>query len=66
MIKEHFNPDGGFSYNIGKSQTSYYGVPISNGESVSDIHGTCLLTWAVVMILEILENNWVNWKVIRP
>ena len=66
MIKEHYNPDGGFSYNIGKSQVSYYGVPVSKGYAVSDIHGTCLLTWAAVMILEILEKNWVGWKVIRP
>lgn len=66
MIKRHHNKDGGFSYNIGRSQTHYYGVPISKGYAVSDIHGTCLLTWAVAMILEILDNNWIGWNVIRP
>lgn len=66
MIKQHYNPDGGFSYNIGSSQTHYYGVPISRGLVESDIHGTCLLTWAVAMILEILDNNPAGWRVIKP
>lgn len=66
MIKQHHNPDGGFSYNIGSSQTHYYGVPISRGLVESDIHGTCLLTWAVAMILEILDNNPAGWRVIKP
>ncbi|MCK5255726.1 MAG: hypothetical protein KAQ81_06865 [Deltaproteobacteria bacterium] len=66
MIKEHYNSDGGFSYNVGRSQTHYYGVPISQGLVESDIHGTCLIIWAVSMILEILDNNWIGWNVIRP
>ncbi len=67
MIKKHFNPeDGGFSYNVGLSQSSYYGVPITKQSAVSDIHGTCLLTWAVAMILEIMDNHIDDWKVIRP
>jgi hypothetical protein len=66
MIKQHRNPDGGFSYNIRGSQTHYYGVPISQGLAESDIHGTCLLTWAVAMILETLDNNPVGWRVIKP
>ena len=66
MIRQHHNPDGGFSYNIGRSQTIYYGVPISQGLAESDIHGTCLLAWAVAMILEIMDNNSVDWRVIRP
>jgi len=67
MIERHYvAPDGGFSYSIGKSQTSYYGVPISKGLPVADIHGTVLLLWALIMILEILELNRQNWKVIKP
>lgn len=66
MIKQHHNPDGGFSYNIGRSGTHYYGVPISRGLAESDVHGTCLLAWAVAMILEILESNVAGWRVIRP
>ena len=66
MIKEHYNQDGGFSYDIQRSQTYYYSVPISEGHAVSDIHGTCLLVWAVAMILEILDDNWISWNVIRP
>lgn len=66
MIKQHQNADGGFSYFIGHSQKKYYGVPISEGLAESDIHGTILLTWAIVMILEILDNNKKHWKVIKP
>ncbi len=66
MIKQHHNADGGFSYYIGRSQKKYYGVPIAEGAAVSDIHGTILLTWALVMILDILDSNHKQWKVIRP
>ena len=66
IIKQHHNSDGGFSYYIGRSQTTYYRVPIAYGLAESDIHGTCLLTWAITMILEILDNNIVNWQVIKP
>jgi hypothetical protein len=66
MIKQHHNPDGGFSYFIGQSQTSYYSVPISKGRAESDIHGTILLTWALAMIVHILEIEVVDWRVIKP
>ena len=65
MVKAHHNFDGGFSYNIGASQTNYYGVPISNGKEESDIHGTLLLTWALSMIFEILDEPH-RWKPMRP
>lgn len=67
MIRGHHRSDGGFSYEANKSQTAYYGVTITNGELVGDLHGTCLLTWALAMIFEILEvNPMSNWRVIRP
>jgi hypothetical protein len=66
LIREHYNTDGGFSYFVGKSQTSYYGVPISQGLFESDIHGTCLLSWALAMIHRITENTAFDWKIIRP
>ena len=57
MIRLHHNPDGGFSYWIGKSQTMYYGVPITSGMPVSDIHGTLLLTWALAMVLHLIDDG---------
>lgn len=66
MIQKHHNRDGGLSYFIGKSQTSYYGAPITKGLPESDIHGTILLIWAIAMILNILEDNFLDWKAIRP
>ena len=66
MIRAHQNSEGGFSYYIKQSQTNYYGVPISQGLNESDIHGTCLLTWALAMILDILGNEDLNWKLIKP
>jgi hypothetical protein len=66
MIRRHYNPDGGFSYYIGHTQTTYYGVPIATGAPGSDMHGTCLLTWAVAMIAEMVEQNPYQWRVITP
>jgi hypothetical protein len=66
MIQLHYNQDGGFSYAINRSQTGYYGVRISRGLPESDLHGTILLTWAIVMILEILDTNGLGWQVIKP
>ena len=67
MIRLHHNPDGGFSYWIGKSQTSYYGVPITSGMPVSDLHGTLLLTWALAMVLRLIgESDGSQLAVIRP
>ncbi len=56
----------GFSYFVNKSQTHYYGIEISKGNNVPDIHGTLLSVWAIVMILEILEKNIYNYKTIKP
>ncbi|WP_119065820.1 hypothetical protein [Aggregatilinea lenta] len=67
MIERHYVPqEGGFSYNVGASQTVYYGVTITRGEPVADIHGTILLTWALTMIFELLGANPDGWRVIRP
>lgn len=56
----------GFSYFINKSQTHYYGIKISSGKNFADIHGTILSNWAIVMILESLEQNIFNYKTIKP
>jgi len=65
-IRGHYNQDHGFSYYIGKSQPSYATLTISRGLPESDIHGTCLLTWALAMITEILEYKLPGWHCIRP
>ncbi len=56
----------GFSYYINKSQTHYYGIQISKGESEPDIHGTILSVWALVMILTLLEKNKYDYNTIKP
>ena len=66
-IKQHyFYGKGGFSYFINKSQTSYYGVKISEGKKTPDIHGTILLVWAISMISQIVDLPTSNWKVLKP
>jgi hypothetical protein len=66
MLRGHFVPaEGGFSYHAGKSQTSYYGVPIARGLPVADIHGTILLVWAAVMMLELQGRLPQGWRAIR-
>ena len=56
----------GFSYFINKSQTHYYGINISKGKNQADIHGTILSVWAIVMILNLLEENIYEYKTIKP
>lgn len=65
MIREHHLPDGGFSYYLGRSQTNYYGVEIAKGSNESDIHGTCLLVWALAMLLQLVGHD-AGWRVIKP
>ena len=67
MIGAHYRPaEGGFSYHVHASQTSYYGATITHGLPVADIHGTILLTWALAMLFELLDDTAIRWKVIRP
>ncbi len=67
IISLHFyENDGGFSYFLGKSQTDYYGVKITNGTNNPDIHGTLLLTWALSMIVKMLEIENINLNILKP
>lgn len=66
MIRLHHNQDGGFSYYVGRAQTHYYGANISYGYPESDIHGTCLLSWALAMITQTKPRLGLTWKVMRP
>ncbi|MEO5331175.1 MAG: hypothetical protein H7839_04065 [Magnetococcus sp. YQC-5] len=66
LIRSHQSGDRGFSYAPGQAQKGYYGAEISLGLDEGDIHGTCLLSWAIAMILDILEWGHFGWKVIRP
>jgi hypothetical protein len=66
-IKKLYHKDSlGFSYFHNKSQTHYYGVEISNGKNLADLHGTLLCTWALIMILECYGNLKTNYKIIKP
>lgn len=66
-LKLLYHPDQkGFSYFIQKSQTHYYGLQITKGVYTPDIHGTILSIWAIVMILESLQENIYNYKLIKP
>jgi len=57
--------DGAFSYFPGKSQTHYYGYPVSDGSNQSDLHGTLLSMWAISMIQNTKESES-NFKLIKP
>jgi len=39
---------------------------MTRGLAEADIHGTCLLVWAVSMALELLESDLLGWRVIKP
>ena len=49
-----------------EGKTHYYGINISKGINEPDIHGTVLSIWAIVMILESIEKNLNEYKVIKP
>jgi hypothetical protein len=66
LIRRHAHEDGGFSFFVGKAQNTYYGIPISRGLDESDIHGTCLLVWALAMIWQMLAPETAAWKTMRP
>ena len=66
VFKHYFEVEGGFSYFINKSQTHYYGVEVTKGKNLPDIHGTLLLVWAISMMEEIRESDRFNLKVIKP
>ena len=66
IFKHYFEVEGGFSYFINKSQTHYYGVEVTKGKNLPDIHGTLLLVWAISMMEEIRESDRFNLKVIKP
>jgi hypothetical protein len=66
-LKLLYHPEEkGFSYFINKSQQYYYGINISSGKDCADIHGTILSVWAIVMILETLEENIYKYRTIKP
>tara|TARA_Y100000389_G_C17470258_1_gene529832 strand:- start:10032 stop:10970 length:939 start_codon:yes stop_codon:yes gene_type:complete len=64
--KLYYKNLNGFSYFKNKSQTHYYGVKISDGNNVPDLHGTLLCTWALLMILDTTENLKSDYKLIKP
>ncbi len=65
-VRAHHQPDGGFSYFLDRSQTGYYGLPITSGQPAGDLHGSLLLAWAAAMIAEMLGEPMAGWRVIRP
>ena len=66
LIRVHANDDGGFSFNVRKAQTNYYGVPVSRGLAESDLQGTCLLVWALAMIQRLTSPEHATWRIIKP
>lgn len=63
------NEDGAFSFYCNKSQPNYYSAKVSAGQSVSDLHGTVMITWAIAIALEIIADighgngyGWVGQK----
>ena len=59
-------PNGGFSYFKNRSQTHYYGVKVTDGLNAPDIHGTILITWALVMMYDFLDATNTDYKIIKP
>ena len=67
IIFSHYKSDeGGFSYFINNSQEYYYGLKVTNGNNVADIHGTILLLWAISMIYDFENEENQLFNIIKP
>ena len=55
-----------FSYFINKTQTHYYGLPVSKGENKAQIYGTLLCIWAISMIEKIIFQDGEYFDLIIP
>ena len=66
LSRLYVNHEGAFSYFINKSQSYYYGVKISDGKNVADLHGTLLSLWAIFMIMDNMEMLESNFRIIKP
>jgi hypothetical protein len=53
-IRPFRKADGGFSFFMQGTGTTYYGVQVAQGKHVSDIHGTYLFSWTLSMLADIL------------
>lgn len=53
-IEKHRKADGGFSFFPDHSNPVYYGIPVSEGRAVSDVHGTHLLVWATTLCANLM------------
>lgn len=65
-IKKHFNQDGGFSYFENLNQTHYYDLKFAKSMNQSDIHGTLLCLWALVMIMDINDEKFFKYNILKP
>lgn len=66
-IQKHYKKnEGGFSYFLNKSQHEYYGVNISKGFNVPDLHGNLLLIWALSMINKLINEEDSQWQILKP
>ena len=66
QLRSHHCPDGGFSYRVGQSQTSYYGARIAKGLAEGDLHATCLMSWAIALCEKLVDQSLLNWNVMKP
>ena len=67
IIFSHYkNNESGFSYYLNKSQKYYYGLNITVGKNVADLHGTLLLLWAISMIYDFETNENDLFNIIKP
>ena len=67
IIYSHYKKnESGFSYYLNGSQKYYYGLNITTGKNVADLHGTLLLLWAISMIYDFENNENELFYIIKP
>lgn len=60
-IKEYYHEaQGGFSFYRHRANARIYGAKVTSGKDESDLHGTVLYVWGLVMIADILQVTDLN------
>ena len=66
-IQRFLQPDGGLASTASGSLRVYYVATVSRGRPVGDLHGLCLLSWAVALCAYLSgELDNLGWRLVPP
>lgn len=67
FIHRFLQPDGGLSSSPTGSLSRYYYAKVSQGLPLGDLHGLCLLTWAIALGAGLTNQlDLLGWQIVAP